>query len=183
MIRNKNRLFARVGGSLSRCAYDGCCLHRQWCCPPFWTLYFADVWVGVVVESWRARFFADPDYDRWLILDSLVLQCPLGGVVFFSTLLTGYLSSRIPNMRLILLILLILCCLPVMAACAIIWRSSWTCRAAATVAGYTIFGLHGRVVSLVISIGMATIAGANKKSCTAVVILVASHLSQYNCGR
>ena len=106
----------------------------------------------------------------WSTLDSILLQFPLGGVCFIFILVTGYLSSRIPNIR---LILLILCCLPVIAGCAMIWRSSWTHRAATPVAGYTIIGFFGPVVSLIISIGMANVAGATKKSCTAAAIFVA----------
>ena len=106
----------------------------------------------------------------WSTLDSILLQFPLGGVCFIFILVTGYLSSRIPNIR---LILLILCCLPVIAGCAMIWRSTWTHRAATPVAGYTIIGFFGPVVSLIISIGMANVAGATKKSCTAAAIFVA----------
>ena len=54
-----------------------------------------------------------------------------------------------------------------------IWRSSWTHRAATPIAGYTIIGFFGPVVSLIISIGMANVAGATKKSCTAAAIFVA----------
>ncbi|KAL9104592.1 MAG: hypothetical protein Q9163_000457 [Psora crenata] len=103
-------------------------------------------------------------------LESILLQFPLGGVCFVFILLTGWLSSRIPNIR---LILLIGCCLPVIAGCAMIWRSAWTHRAVAPVAGYTIIGFFGPVVSLIISIGMANVAGATKKSCTAAAIFVA----------
>ena len=64
-------------------------------------------------------------------LESILIQFPLGGVVFVFILLTGWLSSRIPNIR---IILLILCCLPVIAGCAVstghhlhqsICRSRW----------------------------------------------------------
>ncbi|KAL8690391.1 MAG: hypothetical protein Q9218_004153 [Villophora microphyllina] len=103
-------------------------------------------------------------------LDSILLQFPLGAIVFIFILLTGYLSSRIPNIR---IILLILCCLPVIAGCAMIWRSSWYHRAPTPVAGYTIIGFFGPVVSLIISIGMANVAGATKKSATAAAIFVA----------
>ena len=54
-----------------------------------------------------------------------------------------------------------------------IWRSTWTHRAATPVAGYTLIGFFGPVVSLIISIGMANVAGATKKSCTAAAIFVA----------
>jgi hypothetical protein len=69
--------------------------------------------------------------------------------------------------------LLVLCCFPVIAGCAMIWRSSWTHRAPTPVAGYTLIGFFGPVVSLIISIGMANVAGATKKSCTAAAIFVA----------
>ncbi|KAL8968751.1 MAG: hypothetical protein Q9197_004715, partial [Variospora fuerteventurae] len=103
-------------------------------------------------------------------LQSILLQFPLGFIVFVFILLTGYLSSRIPNIR---LALLIACCLPVIAGCAMIWRSTWYRRAPTPVAGYTIIGFFGPVVSLIISIGMANVAGATKKSFTAAAIFVA----------
>ena len=124
---------------------------------------------GYVSKSLVARVFAD-ECGSWSTLDSILLQFPLGGVCFIFILITGYLSSRIPNIR---LVLLILCCLPVIGGCAMIWRSSWTHRAATPVAGYTIIGFFGPVVSLIISIGMANVAGATKKSCTAAAIFVA----------
>ena len=124
-----------------------------------------------LVSLWTVDlFFADESDNSWSTLDSILLQFPLGGVVFIFILLTGYLSSRIPHIR---IILLILCCLPVIAGCAMIWRSSWTHRAATPIAGYTIIGFFGPVVSLIISIGMANVAGATKKSCTAAAIFVA----------
>ena len=114
-------------------------------------------------------------------LDSILIQFPLGGVVFVFILLTGYLSSKIPNIR---LILLVICCLPVIAGCIMIWKSTWTHHAVTPVAGYTIIGFFGPVVSLIISIGMANVAGATKKSCTAAAIFVAycvGNVSAFGC--
>ena len=54
-----------------------------------------------------------------------------------------------------------------------VWKSDWTPRAPAPVVGYTLIGFFGPVVSLIISIGMANVAGATKKSCTAAAIFVA----------
>ncbi len=108
--------------------------------------------------------------DRYTSLESILLQFPIGGVCFIFILVTGYLSSRIPNIR---IILLVLCCLPVIAGCAMIWKSTWTKRAATPVAGYTIIGFFGAVVSLIMSIGMANVAGATKKSFVAGTIFVA----------
>ena len=104
------------------------------------------------------------------VLDSILIQFPLGGVVLVFILLTGWLSGRIRNIR---LILLVLCSLPVIAGCAMIWKSTWSYRAITPVAGYTIIGFFGPVVSLIISIGMANVAGATKKSFTAAAIFVA----------
>ncbi|KAF2104287.1 MFS general substrate transporter [Rhizodiscina lignyota] len=103
-------------------------------------------------------------------LESILLQFPLGGVTFIFILLCGWLASRIPNIR---IIMLVVCCLPVIAGCAMIWKSAWTHRAATPVAGYSIIGFFGPVVSLVISIGMANVAGATKKSFMAAAIFVA----------
>ena len=103
-------------------------------------------------------------------LDAIIFQFPLGGICFIFILLTGFLSSNIPNIR---LILLILCCLPVIAGCAIIWKSSWSHHAKAPVAGYAIIGFFGPVVSLVITIGMVNVAGQTKKCFMAATIFVA----------
>ena len=103
-------------------------------------------------------------------LESILLQFPLGGVVLIFILLTGYLSSRIPNIR---IILLICCSLPVLAGCIMIWKSTWYHHAPAPVVGYTMIGFFGPCVSLIISIAMANVAGATKKSYTAAAIFVA----------
>ncbi|KAI9746315.1 MAG: hypothetical protein M1818_000026 [Claussenomyces sp. TS43310] len=106
----------------------------------------------------------------WSNLDSILFQFPLGGIVLIFILLTGYLSSKIRNIR---IIMLVLCCFPVIAGCAMIWRSSWNHHAALPVVGYTIIGFFGPVVSLIISIGMSNVAGATKKSFMAASIFVA----------
>ncbi|KAL8906584.1 MAG: hypothetical protein Q9171_006208 [Xanthocarpia ochracea] len=103
-------------------------------------------------------------------LESILLQFPLGALVFIFILLTGYLSSRFRN---ICLILLILCCFPVIAGCLMIWKSTWYHHAPTPVAGYTIIGFFGPVIFLIINIGMANVAGATKKSFTAAAIFVA----------
>ncbi|TEY42311.1 hypothetical protein BOTCAL_0395g00050 [Botryotinia calthae] len=103
-------------------------------------------------------------------LDSILFQFPLGAICLIFILLTGYLSSHIPNIR---IILLIICCLPVIAGCAMIWKSSWHHHAATPVVGYTIIGFFGPVVSLIITIGMANVAGQTKKCFMAATIFVA----------
>jgi MFS family permease len=106
----------------------------------------------------------------WNTRESILWQFPLGGICFVSILLSGYLSSRIPNIR---LLLLVLNCLPVIAGCAMIWKSSWTYHAALPVAGYSIIGTFGAVVSQTISIGMSNVAGNTKKSAMAGAIFAA----------
>lgn len=54
-----------------------------------------------------------------------------------------------------------------------IWEAAWTHRAPTPVAGFSIIGFFGPVVSLVITIGMANVAGATKKSFMAAAIFVA----------
>lgn len=103
-------------------------------------------------------------------LQSILFQFPLGALCFVLILLCGWLSSRYPNIR---IILLIANCFPVIAGCAMIWRSAWTRHAATPVAGYSIIGSFGAVVSLVICIGMGNVAGATKKSAMAAAIFVA----------
>lgn len=106
----------------------------------------------------------------WSTLDSIVFQFPLGGLCFIVILLTGYLGSKISNIR---IIMLILTCLPVIAGCAIIWKSEWTYHAAAPVVGYSITGFFGGTVSLIITIGMSNVAGHTKKSFMAATIFAA----------
>ena len=105
----------------------------------------------------------------WSTLESILWQFPLGGICLITILLTGYLSSKIANIR---IILLVLNCLPVIAGCAMIWKSDWTYHAATPVAGYSIIGTFGAVVSLTIVIGMSNVAGATKKSAMAAAIFV-----------
>ena len=105
----------------------------------------------------------------WSAYDSLLWQMPLGGVCFFGILLCGYLSLKVSNIR---LIMLIACCLPVIAGCAIVWRTNWYHHAAAPIAGYTIIGFFAPVTSLIVSMGTANVAGNTKKSFQAAVIFV-----------
>lgn len=106
----------------------------------------------------------------WTPLEAILLQFPLGALCFVSILLTGWLGSRRPGAR---IPMLVVCCLPVIAGCALIWKSEWTHHAAAPVVGYTLTGTFGAVVSLVITIGMSNVAGHTKKSFTAATIFVA----------
>jgi MFS family permease len=106
----------------------------------------------------------------WSSLESILWQFPLGGLCVITILLSGYLSSRIPNTRLIILVVM---CLPVIAGCAMIWKSKWTYHAATPVAGFSIIGTFGAVVSQTIVIGMSNVAGATKKSAMAAAIFVA----------
>lgn len=106
----------------------------------------------------------------WSTLASILFQFPLGGLCFIFILLTGFLSSKVPNFR---IIMLVCCSLPVIAGCAIIWKSTWSHQAAAPIVGYTIIGFFGPVVSLIISIGMANVAGSTKKSFMAANIFTA----------
>ncbi|KAF2843565.1 allantoate transport protein [Patellaria atrata CBS 101060] len=103
-------------------------------------------------------------------LDSILFQFPLGAICFIFILLSGLISSKVPHTRLIQLIVY---CLPVIAGCAIIWRSTWSHRPVAPVVGYSIIGFFAPVVSLTISVGMANVAGATKKSTMAAAIFVA----------
>lgn len=100
----------------------------------------------------------------WSAYDSLLWQMPLGGICFVGILFVGYVSLKVKNTR---LIMLALCCLPVIAGCAMIWKSSWYHRAATPIAGYSILGMFAPVTSLVVSLGMVNVAGNSKKSFTA----------------
>lgn len=69
--------------------------------------------------------------------------------------------------------MLVICCLPVIAGCALIWKSEWNHHAAAPVVGYSLTGTFGAVVSLIITVGMSNVAGHTKKSFMAATVFVA----------
>ncbi|KAL6827625.1 major facilitator superfamily domain-containing protein [Trichoderma camerunense] len=106
----------------------------------------------------------------WNTLQSILFQFPLGGLCFIVILATGYIGSKVNNVR---IFMLIFTCLPVIAGCAIIWKSTWSHHAAAPIVGYSITGFFGGTVSLIITIGMANVAGHTKKSFMAATIFVA----------
>ncbi|EGY20043.1 hypothetical protein VD0002_g8373 [Verticillium dahliae] len=106
----------------------------------------------------------------WTARESILFQFPLGGLCFLVILATGFAGSRFPNIR---IFMLIACCLPVIAGCAIIWKSAWYHHAPAPVIGYSITGFFGGVVSLIITVGMSNVAGHTKKSFMAATIFVA----------
>lgn len=106
----------------------------------------------------------------WNTLQSILLQFPLAGICFFVILAVGHLGGRYNNIR---VFLLVGTCLPVIAGCAMIWKSAWTHHAAAPVVGYSITGFFGGTASLIITLGMANVAGHTKKSFMAATIFVA----------
>ncbi|KAL7805437.1 major facilitator superfamily domain-containing protein [Trichoderma aethiopicum] len=106
----------------------------------------------------------------WDSLHSILFQFPLGGLCFVVILATGYVGSKVNNVR---VLMLVLTCLPVIAGCAIIWKSTWSFHAAAPVVGYSITGFFGGTVSLIITLGMSNVAGHTKKSFMAATIFVA----------
>jgi hypothetical protein len=62
-----------------------------------------------------------------------------------------------------------------------IWKSTWSYRAAAPIIGYTIIGFFGPVVSLIIVAGMSNVGGQTKKGLMAANIFVVCilHCSTY----
>ncbi|KAJ4145150.1 hypothetical protein LMH87_004008 [Akanthomyces muscarius] len=106
----------------------------------------------------------------WDTLQSILLQFPLAGICFFVILAVGHLGGRFANIR---VFLLVGTCLPVIAGCALIWQSEWTHHAAAPVVGYSLTGFFGGTASLIITLGMANVAGHTKKSFMAATIFVA----------
>ncbi|KAI9933766.1 hypothetical protein ASPWEDRAFT_106227 [Aspergillus wentii DTO 134E9] len=103
-------------------------------------------------------------------LDSILFQFPVGAICLIFIPLCGYISSRIPNTR---IFMLIACCLPVIAGCIIIWKSEWGYQPAAPVVGYALTGFFGPVVSLIITLGASNVAGATKKTVMAATVFVA----------
>lgn len=81
----------------------------------------------------------------------------------------GYLSSRVPNIR---ILLLVVCCLPAIAGCAMIWRSDWTHHAPTPLVGYTFIGFYGGTVGQLFGLTTSNVAGATKKSFAASSVWV-----------
>lgn len=105
----------------------------------------------------------------WSTLDSILLQFPIGGISWLGILAAGFIPLYVENSR---IIILVICCLPVIAGCAMIWKSDWTYHAATPIVGYSIAGFFGPVVSLIIALGMTNVAGATKKSFMSAAIFV-----------
>ncbi|GAQ03865.1 uncharacterized transporter C417.10 [Aspergillus lentulus] len=103
-------------------------------------------------------------------LDSILFQFPVGGICVIFIPLCGYIASRVPNTR---IPMLVACCLPVIAGCALIWKSTWGYQPAAPVVGYALTGFFGPVVSLIITLGASNVAGATKKTVMAATVFVA----------
>ncbi|KAL4795797.1 major facilitator superfamily domain-containing protein [Aspergillus venezuelensis] len=103
-------------------------------------------------------------------LESILFQFPLGGLSAFGIIGTGYLCSKVRNIR---IISLILCCLPVIAGFVMIWKSTWGHQPVTPVAGYSLIGFFGPVVGLTISLGASNVAGETKKSFMASAVFVA----------
>jgi MFS family permease len=100
---------------------------------------------------------------------ALLWQMPLGAVCLVTTVACGYASLFFKNIR---LIMLIFCCLPVIAGCAMIWKAPWSEGGATPLAGYTLIGFFAPVTSLIVSMGMANVAGNSKKSLMAAATFV-----------
>lgn len=103
-------------------------------------------------------------------LDSILFQFPVGGVCVIFIPLCGYIPTRVPNTR---IPMLIACCLPVIAGCAMIWKSQWGYHPVTPVVGYALTGFFGPVVSLIITVGAGNVAGATKKTVMAATVFVA----------
>ncbi|KAL4965449.1 putative MFS transporter [Aspergillus stella-maris] len=103
-------------------------------------------------------------------LESILFQFPLGGLSAFGIIGTGYLCSKVRNIR---IMSLILCCLPVIAGFVMIWKSTWGHQPVTPVAGYSLIGFFGPVVGLTISLGASNVAGETKKSFMASAVFVA----------
>jgi MFS family permease len=103
-------------------------------------------------------------------LEAILFQFPLGAICAVGIPLTGYLASKFKNVR---ILILLFCCLPVIAGFIIIWKSEWGHRPAAPVIGYSIVGFFGPVVSLTVALGAANVAGETKKSFMASAVFVA----------
>ncbi|KAJ5965012.1 Major facilitator superfamily domain general substrate transporter [Penicillium vulpinum] len=103
-------------------------------------------------------------------LHSVLFQFPVGAVCVIFIPLCGYIPTVVPNTR---IPLLITCCLPVIAGCVMIWKSSWGYHPVTPVVGYALTGFFGPVVSLIITIGASNVAGATKKTVMAATVFVA----------
>ncbi|KAJ5893244.1 MFS general substrate transporter [Penicillium taxi] len=98
------------------------------------------------------------------------IDFPLGGLSGVGIVFTGWLCSRYRNIR---IISLLICCLPVIAGFAMIWKSTWGHKPVTPVVGYSLLGFFGPVVGLIISLGASNVAGDTKRSFTASAVFVA----------
>lgn len=148
--------------------------HHHGCSVSFWkvllfqdTTNFIRYTVNGAVSGFGPLIVSTFGYSS---LESILFQFPLGGLSAVTIILTGLLCSRIKNIR---VISLIICCLPVIAGFAMIWKSSWGVKPVTPVAGYSLLGFFGPVVGLIISLASANVAGHTKRSLNASAVFVA----------
>ncbi|KAF2816009.1 uncharacterized protein BDZ99DRAFT_514627 [Mytilinidion resinicola] len=146
-------LFTIIGNALN---YGFAQFHGGMLKPPQYIYLLA----GSLKVVFGLMCFATPNSPRLCLF-------PGGGISFIGCITGGWLASPIPSIRLLLSVFY---CLPVIAGCAMIWKSNWTHHAPTPVAGTAIIGCFGDVTSLSMVAGMANVASATKKSVMAAAI-------------
>ncbi|ORY60973.1 major facilitator superfamily domain-containing protein [Pseudomassariella vexata] len=106
----------------------------------------------------------------WTSFQSILLQFPIAAFSFLSSVMAGFFASRYSNIR---ILILIGCCVVVIASCVIVWKSNWAYHAAAPIIGYTMGGALTPFNTMVISLGLSNVAGYTKKSFASATIFVA----------
>ncbi|KDN53328.1 MFS general substrate transporter [Tilletiaria anomala UBC 951] len=104
---------------------------------------------------------------------AIALQAPGGFTTALSIYITGYISLKVPNSR---IILLCLSCLPVMAGALMIWLGNWKDRGV-IFAGLWMLPIFGASFVQLLSLATANVKGNIKPSIAAGIIFVAYSLS------
>ncbi|KAL9109882.1 MAG: hypothetical protein Q9227_005585 [Pyrenula ochraceoflavens] len=97
----------------------------------------------------------------WNSFQSILLQFPLAAVYGCSLVLGGFISSRVPNVRIVVLIIF---SLPVIAGFTMIWKSTWSHHAATPLVGFALIGFYGAAAGQTFALSLSNTAGATKKT-------------------
>ncbi|KZO89503.1 MFS general substrate transporter, partial [Calocera viscosa TUFC12733] len=106
-------------------------------------------------------------------LRSIVLQTPGGATTCVAIYISGWLASRFPNIR---CLLLALTCLPVMVGALVIWQASWSVPGVALF-GYYLLPIFGAPYVLLLALASNNIGGGTKKACATGAVFIG-----YNVG-
>ncbi|KIM98676.1 hypothetical protein OIDMADRAFT_43519 [Oidiodendron maius Zn] len=103
----------------------------------------------------------------YTVLRTILLLGVAGVFVFVFTLGVGLVSVHVRNSR---CYCAMICCLPVIAGCAMVWKSDWQHNRAAALWGFFMLTIFSATQAMILSLVGANTAGHTKKAVTAGLV-------------